>query len=643
MTDKPGGIDPEIIENFGRSLSAIVRRTNWTELRQVKLGAEVGGAQRVKVPEAQRKAPYEVYYRELDNAGYGTAINADAGVPERYDLLVWIGHPPTDKDRWHVFARVTAPELDAATNEPGTQSHASQHSLRNVGFDGGSSVGVVGADPVFVDDRQLSAVAIIPDNGLTVRVTPGWIVFDGARTWFSGSIQDLTTHMPSGTGKALYVLIEIASDLTVYLSDGSEFSFTLPAADLSTYVPASTAGRYQVGAVCLRKTTTQINWTNIWAGLGLRAANTGTLATVEDITISGVADNEVLAYDSGSGDWINQTAAEAGLAAAAHAHDAADVTYTPTVATDWDSDADPGDVDEALDQLAERVDDLEGATVDAGDVTYTPTTATDWDSDADPGDVDAALDQLAERVDDLENAGGGSLTVKEADGTPTVAGVTTIVVTNGTLTDDTGGQVTLDFGSAATDGAAIHDNVSGEISAITEKETPVNADLLLIEDSDASYAKKYIEIGNLPASGGGYTEGARAYNNANISINNDSSTTLTFNSERWDTDTIHDTGSNTSRLTCKTTGVYLISATIDFASNANGRRQIWFVVDGTTTIAMTNVPAINGANVRLSLTTIYSLTADQYVEAVVYQSSGGALNVTVQANWSPEFMMQRIG
>jgi hypothetical protein len=45
-----------------------------------------------------------------------------------------------------------------------------------------------------------------------------------------------------------------------------------------------------------------------------------------------------------------------------------------------------------------------GGTVDAGDVTYTPAVAADWDSDADPGDVDNALDQLAERTDDLEAA-----------------------------------------------------------------------------------------------------------------------------------------------------------------------------------------------------------------------------------------------
>ena len=44
---------------------------------------------------------------------------------------------------------------------------------------------------------------------------------------------------------------------------------------------------------------------------------------------------------------------------------------------------------------------------DASTVTYTPAVATDWNTDADPGDVDNALDQLAERVDDLEAAGGG--------------------------------------------------------------------------------------------------------------------------------------------------------------------------------------------------------------------------------------------
>lgn len=47
----------------------------------------------------------------------------------------------------------------------------------------------------------------------------------------------------------------------------------------------------------------------------------------------------------------------------------------------------------------------------------------------------------------LSVGGGAALTVKEADGTPTATSVDTIVVTNGSLTDDGGGQVTLSVGS----------------------------------------------------------------------------------------------------------------------------------------------------------------------------------------------------
>lgn len=46
--------------------------------------------------------------------------------------------------------------------------------------------------------------------------------------------------------------------------------------------------------------------------------------------------------------------------------------------------------------------------VDSDDVTYTPTTLADWDGAADPGDVEQALDQLAERTTDLEGSSAGT-------------------------------------------------------------------------------------------------------------------------------------------------------------------------------------------------------------------------------------------
>jgi hypothetical protein len=49
---------------------------------------------------------------------------------------------------------------------------------------------------------------------------------------------------------------------------------------------------------------------------------------------------------------------------------------------------------------------------------------------------------------------------------------------------------------------AIHDNVNGEINGVASKATPVTGDIILIEDSAASFAKKKITIGDLPGGTG---------------------------------------------------------------------------------------------------------------------------------------------
>jgi len=76
---------------------------------------------------------------------------------------------------------------------------------------------------------------------------------------------------------------------------------------------------------------------NVYIGVVVRvhAVNGAILVKVQngyevnelhDVNITSVADNEVLAYDDASSMWINQTAAEAGLAAATHTHAQSDVT-----------------------------------------------------------------------------------------------------------------------------------------------------------------------------------------------------------------------------------------------------------------------------------------------------------------------------
>lgn len=55
------------------------------------------------------------------------------------------------------------------------------------------------------------------------------------------------------------------------------------------------------------------------------------------------------------------------------------------------------------------------------------------------------------------------------------------------------------LGGAGSDTTAIHDNVAGEIAVITEKNSPVGTDKIIIEDSEASNAKKMVQISNIPA------------------------------------------------------------------------------------------------------------------------------------------------
>lgn len=53
--------------------------------------------------------------------------------------------------------------------------------------------------------------------------------------------------------------------------------------------------------------------------------------------------------------------------------------------------------------------------------------------------------------------------------------------------------------SSGNDPDAIHDNVAGEIAAITEKTTPIGTDLVVIEDSADSNNKKRVQFSNFPA------------------------------------------------------------------------------------------------------------------------------------------------
>src|SRR6266498_153432 len=77
---------------------------------------------------------------------------------------------------------------------------------------------------------------------------------------------------------------------------------------------------------------------------------------------------------------------------------------------------------------------------------------------------------------------------------------------------------------------------------------------------------------------------ARVYHNVAQTTTTAIALALAFNSERFDTDTIHDTLTNNTRLTCKTAGVYEIGGGVEFAANATGVRSLQIRLNGTTAI-----------------------------------------------------------
>ena len=121
---------------------------------------------------------------------------------------------------------------------------------------------------------------------------------------------------------------------------------------------------------------------------------------------------------------------------------------------------------------------------------------------------------------------------------------------------------------------------------------------------------------------------ASAYNSAVQSINNTTWTALTFNSEDYDTGSMHSTSSNTSRITVPSShaGLYVMTGTVAFDSNATGFRAVSFYKNGAILYTPAQTQPITGSLTVVNVTAWAVLAVADYIELFAYQSSGGALN-----------------
>lgn len=212
-----------------------------------------------------------------------------------------------------------------------------------------------------------------------------------------------------------------------------------------------------------------------------------------------------------------------------------------------------------------------------------------------------------------------------------------------------------------TDVDAIHDNVAGEIAAVTAKGSPTSSDFLLIEDAADSNNKKRITIGDLPGSaatlgaltdvdltgspslvdgdilryrgGTWYRETAivmlgavRLTKSANQSITTGANTDLTWDQEEFDTHGMH-TGSAATVSVPEWASYARASAGVLFDTNGTGVRELRLQFSGGEDPGIT----VNAQSVtKHKLTTdsgLVRVNGGDTVKVFVFQNSGGNLNV----------------
>lgn len=137
------------------------------------------------------------------------------------------------------------------------------------------------------------------------------------------------------------------------------------------------------------------------------------------------------------------------------------------------------------------------------------------------------------------------------------------------------------------------------------------------------------------------TPACRARRTAVFSLANVTNHTILWDAEDYDTDGFHSTSSNTSRLTVPAGkgGLYSVGFSVDVAAGAN-LASAWITLNaGGTRFAWVQVPNMS-QGVFMQGSDFLGLNPGDYIETVVYQNSGGALNST---SVNASFWLYRVG
>jgi len=138
--------------------------------------------------------------------------------------------------------------------------------------------------------------------------------------------------------------------------------------------------------------------------------------------------------------------------------------------------------------------------------------------------------------------------------------------------------------------------------------------------------------------------GARVYGSAVQSIPNATYPVVTWNTESYDTDNFHDNTTNSSRFTIPSgkAGKYLFVLKTTFNSSSNtGARILYFFKNGAE-VNESEFSLSTRGNLQMCITSVQNAAVGDYFEMIVYQSSGGAIDLDKTAFYS-EFSLSYLG
>lgn len=132
------------------------------------------------------------------------------------------------------------------------------------------------------------------------------------------------------------------------------------------------------------------------------------------------------------------------------------------------------------------------------------------------------------------------------------------------------------------------------------------------------------------------------------SLTDNTLTTIAFDDELFDTDGMHDTVTNNSRITINTAGFYTVGFVGVIAANSDySRTETYLRINGSTVIAfnLKDGTDLGSQSQTLAVSTVYEFVVGDYIEVRVLQdnSSSAARDLEATGDQSPHFYAARIG